>query len=119
MSFNLRSLKSIVQSSLSKPVVKSFLEFVKDKKPKLWGMDKEKKLQQYAVLLALYKDIKGLSYRDLLQHIKPELKWKSNTVHHNQRMLRHFMYDWSEKIMVKDNWKKYQKTKLKATESKF
>ena len=109
MSLNGRGLKMLNESSLSEKVVSSFQTFVKNSKPKLWGICKKKKLIGYAVHLALHKDIKGLFYRALKPMLPRDKRWSVNTLHHNQLVLRHLMEEWSREVMSRVIVKKYRK----------
>ena len=97
-----RALKTRVSAKLTDRVVNSFLRHVQQSKVKLWGVgckNPKKKLVRYASLLALYKDITGKSYKELITCLPKEIKWSNNTIHHNQRVLRHKMSEWADITM--------------------
>ena len=112
MSLKSRALKSRISSSLSNRVVNSFLKHVHQSSPKLWGVgckNQKRSLVTYASLLAIYKDMTGQSYKQLHDNLPDKIKWSMNTLHHNQRVLRHKMSDWADTVMIKQNWEKYKK----------
>ena len=106
MSIGVRHLRNRVSSSLTKQVVKSYLSHVQKNQPKLWGCggkDHEPRLVRHAALLAVYKDMNGLSYNELTRLVPSTINWSRNVLHHNQRVLRHTMKDWSDTILIKKN----------------
>jgi len=69
----LSEVKETLKERIKADNLISILRFVKKEKPSLWGTTKKKGHLEKSVLLAIYKDVEGKGYTDLL--IVPNIGW--------------------------------------------
>lgn len=88
-------IKKKVRQRIKERTLKSIWRHVKIAKPALWGSHRPRNHLRKAVVVALYKDMFAIGYRNLALDVKEWLKADEKTHGHNQKLLRKLFAEWA------------------------
>jgi DDE superfamily endonuclease len=109
------TLKSKVLKHIQRDTLKSIVKASIGSKTYLWGIKQPPNHLEICVVIALYKDMFGKSYSELLPSIKKFLPTSKKTLNHNQHVLRKEFGKWGEQQLQLgglSNWRRVSKKYL-------
>jgi hypothetical protein len=89
-------LEKKLKNKLGASTLRTILNSVKQSNPNIWSEKRPSMLPKTCILIAVYKDVYGLSLRKLRKRIKTWWPHKRKTLAHNQKVIRHALAKWGE-----------------------